>query len=250
VAKEGQRELILFGKDVPQAELQLVEHRFQLVEGQSMLAMLNSIKGLMRQASFPCELSVGKATAPLSQKSCQVPVEIPLHGGNLANIASRMRDAFNFTKLRNSCQIYASVKTVDELRLLRAWGNSQCCARRRGSYGHFQGEHSSPLVEFFDTEKPLEGNPIRLRKSENFLASRQIAGSFPSRQGCPGNACHLGCLVLSQARLLTEVMQPCSVRISPSFWCSTHAAASINGRFEATGILSKVRQNDLFLLTS
>ena len=57
-----------------------------------MLAMLNAIKRLMREAGLPGELRVGKLPALLPQKLRQLPVQIALHSPKVAKSASRMRD--------------------------------------------------------------------------------------------------------------------------------------------------------------
>lgn len=57
-----------------------------------MLAVLNAVECLMREAGLFGELSVGKFPALFPQELCQLPVQIALHGSKVAKRPSRMRD--------------------------------------------------------------------------------------------------------------------------------------------------------------
>lgn len=71
-------------ENILQSDFQLVQDGFQFVQGETMLAMLNAKKCLVRQARLFGELSVRKFAPFLSQKPGQLAVEIALHGAKNA----------------------------------------------------------------------------------------------------------------------------------------------------------------------
>jgi hypothetical protein len=120
--------------------------------------------------------------------------------------------------------------------------------RRRAPISNYQ-ERDSVFCKFLDAKKPLNRYSIRFCQSKNLLATRHITSSLPSRESCARNACQFCCFLLSQLSFFSEIVQPCSVRIAPCFWFSTHAPARVICKIESCSLLSKSRQRRNFLLT-
>jgi hypothetical protein len=93
-------DLIFLWKNVLQADLQLIEHRFQFVQCQMMFAALNPEKGLVGQADFFRKLGIRQKPPLPSQELCQLAIEVAIHATRLANAPSRMRDDFTLQSRR------------------------------------------------------------------------------------------------------------------------------------------------------
>jgi hypothetical protein len=85
------------------------------------------------------------------------------------------------------------------------------------------------LIGFFNAQKFLDGNAIDFCQLQDLLAASNVSASFPIHQGCPGNAALLGRFRLRQCLFFAKQKQPCPIRVSARFWCSTHAPKNKRG---------------------
>ena len=76
--------LKLLRENVLQADFELVQNRFQFVQGQMMLAPFNPVQGRMRYADPFAELKVRHLPSRLSQEFRQLSIEVAPHRKNLA----------------------------------------------------------------------------------------------------------------------------------------------------------------------
>ena len=74
-----------FRENVFEANLQLVEHRFQFVQCQMMFAVFDSEKRLMGQPDPFCKSGVRQRPPLLSQELCQLAIKISAHSRRVAN---------------------------------------------------------------------------------------------------------------------------------------------------------------------
>jgi hypothetical protein len=81
-------------ENIFETNFQFNQNRFQFVQSQMVLAMLNAKERLIRNTNFFGKLCIGKLASLLAKKFCQLLVEFALHDGTLAKISSRMRDVF------------------------------------------------------------------------------------------------------------------------------------------------------------
>jgi hypothetical protein len=71
--------LKLIGENVFQADFQFYKNRFQFIQSEMMLAMLDAKKRLVGDASLLGKLRVGKIAPFFSQERCQLSVKVALH---------------------------------------------------------------------------------------------------------------------------------------------------------------------------
>ena len=131
----------------------------------------------------------------------------------------------------------------------RSFWKIHACFARMLSRVSTSRERLSVSCKLLNAKKPLNRDSICFCQSKNLLATRHITSSFPSGESCPRNACQFGCFLLSQLGFFSEIVQPCSVRIAPCFWFSTHARARIICKIWSRSLLSKSRQRRNLLLT-
>jgi hypothetical protein len=81
-----------------QTNFQFHQDGFQLVQSQTMLAMLNAKKRLVGHPNPFGELCIRKVASFLAEEFCQLSVQIALHKRKVAKMSSRMRDDFYLRK--------------------------------------------------------------------------------------------------------------------------------------------------------
>lgn len=74
-------------ENILQPDFQLDEDRFQFVERQAMLAVLNTEQGLVGNPRPFCKICVGEITALFTQEFRQLLVQIASHDAKMAEIA-------------------------------------------------------------------------------------------------------------------------------------------------------------------
>ena len=81
-----------FWEDVAETQLKANEDCFQFVEGDVVFTALDAMKRCVRDVELFRECGKRKAAAFLSQKSCQLAVQIASHSPTVPKVSSRMRD--------------------------------------------------------------------------------------------------------------------------------------------------------------
>lgn len=88
--RPGLNPSIFVRKNIADLDLQLVQHGFELVEGEVMLALFDAIKGHRCQSSFLGELGIRKLTPGFAQVFRELTVEAFSHPEKVAKETYRM----------------------------------------------------------------------------------------------------------------------------------------------------------------